>query len=486
MKEFDVTIVGLGPAGGTLANLLAMHGFSILILDREKSFYPLPRAVHFDDEIMRVFQTIGITKEFLKYTIINKGTKFVNSKEKVILDWPRPKKITDNGWYPSYRFHQPDLEKQLRKKLKNYEKVLIEQNSEVRKITNSKNHVDITYTNKINHKEYNIRSKYLVGCDGANSTTRDQMKTKMDNLGFTQKWAVVDLILKKKKNNLPDRTIQYSNPKQPATYCRNVGKRRRWEFAIKKNQSDKKVLSENYIWNFLKPWLNKSEAIIERKTIYQFESSIARKWRKGRIFIAGDAAHLMPPFMGQGMCAGIRDASNLAWKIATCLRVKHNDTFLNTYQSERSLNVREYIETTMRMGEFVNAVESIQITDNISSDNKGIKSMQSIKPKIGKGLGHLKDKNRGKIFPQFKLNKNISLDDNFSKKGILILSSDIKTKVSKKYPLVNSKKFKKLSVYLKNINSKAIIVRPDRFILGSANSNHEINLLLKKYSEILR
>jgi len=486
MKEFDVTIVGLGPAGGTLANLLAMHDFSILILDREKSFYPLPRAVHFDDEIMRVFQTIGITKEFLKYTIINKGTKFVNSKEKVILDWPRPKKITDNGWYPSYRFHQPDLEKQLRKKLKNYEKVFIEQNSEVRKITNSKNHVDLTYTNTRNHKEYNVRSKYLVGCDGANSTTRDQMKTKMDNLGFTQKWAVVDLILKKKKNNLPDRTIQYSNPKQPATYCRNVGKRRRWEFAIKKNQSDKKVLSENYIWNFLKPWLNKSEAIIERKTIYQFESSIARKWHKGRIFIAGDAAHLMPPFMGQGMCAGIRDASNLAWKIATCLRVKHNDTFLNTYQSERSLNVREYIETTMRMGEFVNAVESIQITDNISSDNKGIKSMQSIKPKIGKGLGHLKDKNRGKIFPQFKLNKNISLDDNFSKKGILILSSDIKTKVSKNYPLVNSKKFKKLSVYLKNINSKAIIVRPDRFILGSANSNHEINLLLKKYSEILR
>ncbi len=486
MKEFDVIIVGLGPAGGTLANLLAMHDFSILILDREKSFYPLPRAVHFDDEIMRVFQTIGITKEFLKYTIINKGTKFVNSKDQVILDWPRPKKITENGWYPSYRFHQPDLEKQLRKKLKNYKKVFIEQNSEVRKITNSKNHVDITYTNKINHKKYNIRSKYLVGCDGANSTTRDQMKTKMDNLGFTQKWAVVDLILKKKKNNLPDRTIQYSNPKQPATYCRNVGKRRRWEFAIKKNQSDKKVLSEKYIWNFLKPWLSKSEAIIERKTIYQFESSIARKWRKGRIFIAGDAAHLMPPFMGQGMCAGIRDASNLAWKIATCLRVKHNDTFLNTYQSERSLNVREYIETTMRMGEFVNAVEFIQITDNIRSDNKGIKSMQSIKPKMGKGLGYLKDKNRGKIFPQFKLNKNISLDDNFSKKGILILSSDIKTNVLKKYPLVNAKKFKKLSVYFKNINSKAIIVRPDRFILGSANSNHEINLLLKKYSEILR
>ena len=178
MKEFDVTIVGLGPAGGTLANLLAMHDFSILILDREKSFYPLPRAVHFDDEVMRVFQTIGITKEFLKHTIINKGTKFVNSKDKVILDWPRPKKITDNGWYPSYRFHQPDLEKKLRKKLKNYKKVSIEQNSEVIKIQNSKNHVDISYLNINNHKEYLVRSKYVIGCDGANSITRKQIKTK--------------------------------------------------------------------------------------------------------------------------------------------------------------------------------------------------------------------------------------------------------------------------------------------------------------------
>ena len=486
MKEFDVTIVGLGPAGGTLANLLAMHDFSILILDREKSFYPLPRAVHFDDEIMRVFQTIGITKEFLKHTIINKGTKFVNSKDKVILDWPRPKKITDNGWYPSYRFHQPDLEKKLRKKLKNYKKVLIEQNSEVIKIQNSKNHVDITYLNINNHKEYLLRSKYVIGCDGANSITRKQMKTKMDNLGFTQKWAVVDLILKKKKNNLPDRTIQYSNPKQPATYCRNVGRRRRWEFAIKKNHSDKKVLSENYIWNFLKPWLNKSEAIIERKTIYTFESAIARKWRKGRVFIAGDAAHLMPPFMGQGMCAGIRDASNLAWKIANCIRNKFDEKLLNTYQSERSLNVKEYIETTMRMGEFVNAVESIQITDNIKSDNKGIKSMQSIKPKLGKGLGSLKDKNRGKTFPQFKLNNNKTLDDYFSKKGMLILSSKIKPKNSTNYSLLEAKNLSNVSTYLKDINSKAILVRPDRYILASARSNKEVSLLFKKYSSILR
>ena len=391
MKMYDVVIVGFGPTGGTLANLLALNGFSILVLEKEKSFYPLPRAVHFDDEIMRVFETIGITNTFLKHTIINKGTKFVDKKNRVILDWPRPREITENGWYPSYRFNQPDLERELRKKLKSYKKVEIRQSSNVKKIINKKNDVNITFEDINSKKILNIKSKYLIGCDGANSITRSQMKTKMNNLGFTQKWAVIDLILNKDKKNLPDRTIQYSNPTRPATYCRNVGKRRRWEFAIKKTENIETILSNKYIWNFLKPWLKKKEARMERKTIYTFQSALAKSWKKGRIFLAGDAAHLMPPFMGQGMCAGIRDVSNLAWKISHCLRKKHDDKLLNSYQSERSSNVKEYIKTTMRMGEFVNAVGKSPITNNISSDSKGRKSMKSIKPKLGHGLGKPKD-----------------------------------------------------------------------------------------------
>ena len=203
MKKYDVVIVGFGPTGGTLANLLALHGFSILVLEKEKSFYPLPRAVHFDDEVMRVFETIGITNTFLKYTIINKGTKFVDKKNRVILDWPRPREITENGWYPSYRFNQPDLERELRKKLKSYKKVEIRQSSNVKKIINKKNEVNITFEDINSKKIFNIKSKYLIGCDGANSITRSQMKTKMKNLGFTQKWAVIDLILTKSKKDLP-------------------------------------------------------------------------------------------------------------------------------------------------------------------------------------------------------------------------------------------------------------------------------------------
>ena len=474
MKQYDVIIVGLGPTGGTLANLLALNGFSILILEREKNLYALPRAVHFDDEIMRVFQTIGITKKFLKNTIINKGTKFVNSDGKVLLDWPRPKSITENGWYPSYRFHQPDLERNLRARLKKFKKVKLMQNAEVKKIKNNKNKVDLFF--KIKNKVQKVSSKYVIGCDGAKSTTREQMGSVLDNLGFTQKWAVVDLMLKKNKNMLPDRTIQYSNPKRPATYCRNVGKRRRWEFAIQDNENEEEILSDKYIWNFLKPWLSPREAYLERKAIYIFKSAIARRWRNERIFIAGDAAHLMPPFMGQGMCAGIRDASNLAWKISLCIKNKHSEKFLDTYQTERFSNAKEYIETTMRMGEFVNAVGSENITDNISSGPDGTKSMQSIKPRLGIGLGSNNDKNRGKIFPQLKMKNGKTLDEKFSKFPLLIRSSKLNKKNSfKKIKSISDKNIKGLSDLLKTYRAKAIIVRPDRFILKTCNSSDDFN-----------
>ena len=476
MKKYDVAIVGFGPTGGTLANLLALQGFSILIIEKEKSFYPLPRAVHFDDEIMRVFQTIGITDKFLKHTIINKGTKFVNSKNRVVLDWPRPRSVTENGWYPSYRFHQPDLERKLRRRLKDFKKVSIMQNTKVNSLKEEKNSVKIYIENINNNKISEIRAKYIIGCDGARSTIRKQIKAKFQNLGFTQKWAVVDLILKKNKKELPDRTIQYSNSKRPATYCRNVGKRRRWEFAINNNESEKKVLSNSYIWNFLKPWLKPSEALMERKTIYTFQSAISKKWKKGRVFLAGDAAHLMPPFMGQGMCAGVRDASNLAWKIAYCLKNNHSEKLLNTYQSERYSNVIEYIKTTVKMGEFVNAVGTSNITGEVSSTPNGQKSMKSIKPKLGKGLGKINDKNRGKIFPQFKLKNGKSLDNKFFDKPVLIISSKYKKKLPKKINYINSNTAKGLNEYMLNLKIDAFVVRPDRFILNSINLNKFDNL----------
>ena len=468
--DFDVVIIGLGPTGGTLANLLAMNNLSILVLEKEAGLYNLPRAVHFDDEVMRVFNTIGITKSLTKKLIINKGTKFVNEKGKILLDWPRPKIITENGWYPSYRFHQPDLERSLRYRLKRYEKVLISQNSEVYKTINYKNYSIIQYKNIKTNQIFSVKSKYVIGCDGANSFLRKQMKSEMENLGFEQRWAVIDLILKTKKTNLPDRTIQYCNSKRPATYCRNVGKRRRWEIALKEEESVEQFFDSKALWKFLGQWVSQDEAIIERKTVYTFQSAIANKWRRGRQLLVGDAAHLTPPFMGQGMCAGIRDASNLAWKISICCKKVHNERLLDTYQSERSSNVKDYINTAMKMGELLNSIGGSKVSDTVYVEKDGTIKMNSIKPELGKGLGNLHDKNRGKIFPSIKINFDKEFDDLFSCYPILITNNKESEK-KLKIRTYSSIDIPEIETILKKFNSNSLIIRPDRFVLASTDKS---------------
>lgn len=472
--DYDVIIVGLGPTGGTLANLLAMNNVSVLILEKEANMYNLPRAVHFDDEIMRVFQTIGITKSLSKKLIINKGTKFIDDNGELLLDWPRPKKITENGWYPSYRFHQPDLERSLRYNFKKYKNVTTVQNAEVCNTINKKNYVEVNYKNTKTNKIYSLKSKYLIGCDGANSFLRNEINSEMEHLGFEQRWAVIDVILKRKKMDLPDRTIQYCSQSRPATYCRNVGKRRRWEIALKKNENSDTFFEEKTLWKFLSRWIAPDDAHIERKTIYKFQSAIAKKWRKGRIFLVGDAAHLTPPFMGQGMCAGIRDASNLAWKITMCCKKGHNEKLLDTYQSERSSNVRDYIKTAMKMGELLNSIGEFEVSDTVFIQPDGSIKMNTIKPKLGKGLGISKDPNRGKIVPSLKNELEKDIDFLYSCEPILITNQN-----------VNKKKFNikifditdipKIETILKKFKSDALILRPDRFIFASTNEKDLVN-----------
>ena len=475
--DYDVVIVGLGPTGGVLANLIAKHNLSIKILEKENQLYNLPRAVHFDDEIMRVFETIGISENFLKQTIINKGTRFIDENNNLLLDWPRPKVITENGWYPSYRFHQPDLERNLRKKLSNFKKVSISQNSDVFNVENKKDHVEVTYKNVKTEKENILRSKYVIGCDGGRSFVRKAIDAGIDDLGFEQRWAVIDVLLKTKNIELPDRTIQYCSSSRPATYCRNVGRRRRWEIALKDEKDEKQFLREENLWKFLNRWVSKEDIIIERKAVYTFQSAIAKKWQKGRIFLAGDAAHLSPPFMGQGMCAGIRDASNLAWKIAFCCQNEHNIKLLNSYQSERYKNVKEYILTTMNMGKLLNEMGGTNVSKTVKNAEDGSKTMSTIKPSMGPGLGSLKDKNRGKIFPNIKFDKNKTIDEFYDKKIILFSKKNYnQNNISN----VSGDKFEELIGILKKFNSEALIVRPDRYILSSTNENNNINDFVEK------
>ena len=202
----------------------------------------------------------------------------------------------------------------------------------------------------------------MVGCDGARSLVRAQITNQAEDLGFHERWLVVDLLLHGDRPDLGDFTIQYCHPQTPATYVRGPGLRRRWGIAIA-DLPDVQALEPENIWQRLARWLTPADAEVERAAAYTFYSVISASWRRARLLIAGDAAHQTPPFMGQGMCAGIRDAANLAWKLAHCIRRGHDDAMLDSYQSER------HPQSAFRQPD-------------------GTYKMTTISPRLGPGLWH--------------------------------------------------------------------------------------------------
>ncbi len=333
--HFDVIIAGLGPTGATLANLLGLCGVSVLALDRFRAPYPLPRAVHFDDEVMRVFQTIGVAGEVGGIVRVNVGMRFIDPAGNLLLDWPRPQEIGPQGWHASYRFHQPDLERILRAALDSRATVRIGTGTEVVGVSDRGDEVEITCLDRETGNRSTVTAAYAVGCDGANSVVRKAMDVTEADLGFNERWLVADLLLKTPKPELGDHTVQYCDSRRPATYARGPGNRRRWEIAVLDGENADSICKPDNVWRLLKRWISPEEAEMERAAVYTFQSIVADQWRSGRLLIAGDAAHRTPPFMGQGMCAGIRDAANLAWKLALAIKGRAPQAILDSYGSER-------------------------------------------------------------------------------------------------------------------------------------------------------
>ena len=294
---YDVAIVGFGPTGAALANLLGLCGLRVVVLERERAIHCLPRAVHFDGEVMRIFQAIGVSERVARVSRINAGMRFIDPHGKLLLDWPRPQQVGPQGWHPSYRFHQPDLEAILRYRLSSVPNVDVVLGADVTAIAQDAELGSITY--REGDRQHTLTARYVVGCDGARSLVRTHITSRAEDLGFHERWLVVDLLLHGDRPDLGDFTIQYCHPQTPATYVRGPGLRRRWEIAIA-DLPDVQALEPENIWQRLARWLTPADAEVERAAVYTFHSVIASSWRRGRLLIAGDAAHQTPPFMGVG------------------------------------------------------------------------------------------------------------------------------------------------------------------------------------------
>ncbi len=450
----DVAIIGAGPVGLTLANLLGVRGSSVRVIEKRPEPYDLPRAIHFDGEAMRVFQATGLAEEVLAHTHVGVGMLFKNADDDVLIDWSRAQEIGPMGWHESYRFHQPGLESALRSGLDRFPHVELTSGAAVVDLNTATGDLWLDDGKRLS-------SSYIVGCDGAESFTRSASGLPLVDLGFQERWLVVDATLLRPRPDLGDYSIQFCDAENPATYVRGTGDRRRWEIRLDQSKSDP---DDEAIWALLSRWITPDDAALERAAVYTFRSAVAGRWREDRVMIAGDAAHQMPPFMGQGMCAGVRDVSNLAWKLDHALRTGE-DAILDSYGSERAAHVTEFIDLTMRLGKLINQTSSGEAP-------KG--QMKSIWPGLGPGLGE-RDDVAGRLAPQPRLPNGVLADD--ATKGQFYALS--RRPFDAPVPV-----FVDAAGWLAENNLFAVLVRPDAYVLSSARTEADVANMLEAYKAL--
>jgi 2-polyprenyl-6-methoxyphenol hydroxylase-like FAD-dependent oxidoreductase len=348
---YDVAIVGYGPVGQVLAILLGQQGRRVGVFEKQPVPYRLPRAVHFDHEVARILQAAGIGDELPRLTEPAYTYEWRNAAGDMLLCIGM-KDVSLSGWPQSNMFAQPDLESALDARARSLASVEVHRGCEIVGLRATEDHVELTARGS-GAAAREVTARYVVGCDGANSFVRQHLAATVTDLGFFFDWLIVDVIPHQQRVWEP-LNWQLCDPARPTTVVSGGPGRRRWEFMRLPGESIEDLNSEHSAWRLLEPWgMTPQNATLERHAVYQFQARWVDIWRKGCVLLAGDAAHLMPPFAGQGMCAGIRDAANLAWKLDLVLAGKASDGVLDTYPAERIPQVRAVISFSIELGKVI-------------------------------------------------------------------------------------------------------------------------------------
>jgi 2-polyprenyl-6-methoxyphenol hydroxylase-like FAD-dependent oxidoreductase len=345
---YDVAIVGYGPVGTVLALLLAQLGRRVVVLERWPQPYPLPRAVHFDDEIGRILQACGIGDALAAISEPAEVYEWRNADGATLLRFGRVGPGA-SGWPQSSMFNQPALEAMLDERARSFPNIEVRRGVEVIGLEQDVDSVTLY----ADGAPAGVRARYAVGCDGANSTIRTVLGVPVQDLGFFYDWLIVDVVLDHERVFDPI-NLQICDPVRPATAVSGGPGRRRWEFMRLPHESPDELNDEATAWRLLEPWaVTPANATLERHAMYTFQARWVDEWRAHRVLLAGDAAHQMPPFAGQGLCSGLRDAANLAWKLDLVVDGGAPDAILDTYQTERMENVRAVIAFSIELGKVI-------------------------------------------------------------------------------------------------------------------------------------
>lgn len=417
--ECDVVIVGLGPVGSVLAILIAQLGHDVIVLERWERAYPLPRAVHFDGEVARILQSCGVGPLLGEITELPDTYEWRNATGETLLNFTL---AGDSmcGWPNGSMFHQPQLERILVDRLTSFDNVTILRGVEYTGADEDDDGITVMYQHVQPNRSaggppqampgrahVQIRAQYLVGCDGSNSTVRTSGGFAVTDLGFFYDWFIVDVVLLEPREFHPT-NLQICDPARPTTAVSGGPGRRRWEFMVLPTEAADDFKDEVAAWRLLQPWdVTPDNARLERHALYTFQARWVDIWRHRRVMLAGDAAHQMPPFAGQGMCAGIRDAANLAWKLDLVLQRQAPDALLDQYGIERCPSVEQAIKTSMDLGRVICIADPAAARERDTSMIRdfGHNHMIDLPPLPGivHGIRLENDPLAGQIFPQARV-----------------------------------------------------------------------------------
>ncbi|MDI1345102.1 MAG: bifunctional 3-(3-hydroxy-phenyl)propionate/3-hydroxycinnamic acid hydroxylase, partial [Pseudolabrys sp.] len=345
--HFPVVIVGAGPAGLTLANLLGVYGVDTLVLERNAATVHEPRAVSIDDESLRTMQAAGVVSEVMAQTVAGYGSHYFSAQGRCFAKVQPTEQPF--GFPRRNAFRQPILERQLREALGRFPHVAVQFQHELKSFEQAGGSVTLQVTDAAGGAQ-TLTCDYLVACDGASSGVRRQLGIKMAGSTFSERWLILDL------ENSPSgspHTKVFSNPARPCIALPGPNLTRRYEFMLHPHERDEDILAPQTVQHLMDTHEAAPQSVLVRKVVYTFHARIADRWKDGRVLLAGDAAHLTPPFAGQGMNAGLRDATNLAWKLSAVTNGTLGPKLLDTYEDERRDHAWAMIKFALNMGKVI-------------------------------------------------------------------------------------------------------------------------------------
>ncbi|MEM9464820.1 MAG: bifunctional 3-(3-hydroxy-phenyl)propionate/3-hydroxycinnamic acid hydroxylase [Actinomycetota bacterium] len=345
--DADLIVVGCGPVGVMAALRARQHGLSVIAVDRATDVYPLPRAIGMDDEIQRLFATAGLLDGLRACSTPMAGAEFLDADGRRVVGIELPEGfLGPNGHPPVVAFDQPSLERLLRT-------AAIAAGAELRL------GVEVTAlagTTLTLGDGSTLTGRWLIGADGAKSTIRRLLGVVLEDQGFDEEWVVVDTTLQDPALSLSRLATQHCDPARVVTYVPGHADRRRWEFQFLPGETKEEMESPTHIAELLSPWGTADQLRIDRIAVYRFHATVADAFRVGDVFLAGDAAHQMPPFNGQGMCTGMRDVDNLVWKLGCVAADRADDRLLDTYETERKPHAAGQVAHAVDAGRLINAI----------------------------------------------------------------------------------------------------------------------------------